>query len=148
MIANSDKENLICELLPRLSVDGRGVVTYRSRNGRTYAKTSVDDGHGRLRFHFHLGKGQVSIYANRLVWMIHNGRAIPDGHDVDHIDGNKTNDCPDNLQLMKSNDGDKQGFKKTQSIILDYLGRWFEFVGTHGREPEAPAELTWVEWGF
>lgn len=42
---------------------------------------------------------QVSVTAHRLVWTIHNGR-IPDGMLVNHIDGDRGNNDPLNLELV------------------------------------------------
>lgn len=42
------------------------------------------------------------VAVHRLVWMAANGRLIPGGYDVDHIDHNTTNNAIDNLQLRPS----------------------------------------------
>lgn len=82
-----------------------------------------------------------TVYRNRLVWMISNRRAIPDGFYVDHKDTNRLNDHPDNLQLMSISDSHLQGNVIQSQSILESLLQWFEFVGRYGREPVTENEL-------
>jgi hypothetical protein len=42
----------------------------------------------------------VQAYAHRIVWRHYNGRPIPDGLTINHIDGTKTNNRPENLELI------------------------------------------------
>lgn len=44
-------------------------------------------------------KRQVAIYEHRRIWEEHFG-PIPPGYDVHHEDGNKTNNCIENLRCM------------------------------------------------
>lgn len=103
---------------------------------------------GRAKYMVGSGGVRSSVYKNRLVWMVANWRPVPEGFVVDHVDGNRYNDQPDNLSLMTSRDSDVQGNGRGADTNLEVLGRWFEFVGAHGREPETIAELNWVEDGF
>jgi len=41
-----------------------------------------------------------TIMLSKLVWMILNRQVVPEGCHVDHIDGNRFNDSPDNLQAL------------------------------------------------
>lgn len=40
-------------------------------------------------------------YAHRLVWILHHGTPIPEGHEVDHRDGNNGDNRPGNLRLAR-----------------------------------------------
>ena len=101
------------------------------------------------RWKFKFGtKKRTSVYRNRLVWMIHNRSEIPEDCYVDHVDQDKENDTPDNLQLMKISESHRQGNDCQSDRVLDQLSRWFEFVGKHDREPETIEEESFVECGF
>lgn len=50
-----------------------------------------------------LNKKQKYFYFHRLVYLTYNGE-IPDNMTVDHIDGNKSNNNPSNLQLLTNID--------------------------------------------
>lgn len=125
-----------------------GVVEhYETRRRIWHAKKSNPHPvSGRARYVF--GKNRTSVYANRLIWMIVNKRPIPDGCVVDHKDGDRKNDRPDNLSIMNRGDSDLQGNDVSTRASLDRLCRWFEFVGNFGREPCFPEEVTFVEVGF
>lgn len=101
---------------------------------------------GRLRFRF--GPSRSTVFRNRLVWMLIHKKEVPEGFVVDHKDGLRTNDHPDNLGLMTREDSHKQGYGIQEDVILGRLCRWFAFVGQHFREPQTPAEISLVEVGF
>lgn len=63
---------------------------------------------------------KTSILKSRLMMEIHNGCRIPDGFEVDHIDGDRTNDVLENLRVIprevhKSNDGARVKRKRTST---------------------------------
>jgi len=101
---------------------------------------------GRLRFRF--GPKRLTVYRNRLVWMIVHKREIPKHFVIDHLNGDRADDRPDNLVLMTREESHKQGHHKQQDSVLEYLCRWFEFMGKYGREPETVEEVSYVEVGF
>ena len=62
----------------------------------------VDTGrsHGYLRVQFTINGTRMRAYAHRLVWMIANQSDIPAGMDINHKNGNKTDNSPDNLEVV------------------------------------------------
>lgn len=63
--------------------------------------------------------GGYSLLAHRIIWFIHNG-LVPEGFELDHKDGNKSNNKIDNLRLSTRgqnqrniglNENNKTGFK-------------------------------------
>lgn len=91
---------------------------------------------------------QKKYFVHRLIWEMHNG-AIPDGMEIDHIDGDRSNNLVTNLRIvsrlenarnLKLNRGNKTGIpgvmrangKYRVTIGAEYLG-YFESL------PEAVA---------
>lgn len=106
---------------------------------------------GRARFCFSFrGKGlkQGMVYRNRLVWMLTHKQPIPDTCHIDHVDGDKTNDSPDNLALMGITESHQQGNDVQAGSVFAALCRFFEFIAAVGREPMTPNELGYVETGY
>lgn len=132
----------------QLRLADEGVIEYFHRKRKTwYAK--IPDSHplsGRLRFRF--GPRRCTVYRNRLVWMLTHRRAIPADHHVDHYNGIPTDDRPENLKLMPRYQSNSQGYAQQQQSVLEYLCRWFDFMGEYEREPQTPREVSWVEIGF
>jgi hypothetical protein len=96
---------------------------------------------GRWRFMFPNGSGgRTTVYRNRLVWMLANGRKIPDDCFVDHEDGDRLNDHPDNLKLMRKADSHSQGNGEQERINFHRLWKWFHFIELHGRPPSEEEE--------
>jgi hypothetical protein len=127
--------------------DNLTIKVQHETNGRIYTK--IPDQHplsGRHRFRF--GSGRWTVYRNRLVWMIIHKEPIHPEFVVDHKDGNRLNDQPDNLQLMPKSESHQQGNSIQTSDVFDSLCRWFDFVGMHGREPVTEEETLFVETGF
>jgi hypothetical protein len=57
------------------------------------------------------GSRSRTIYRNKLVWMWHHRKVVPEGFVIDHIDEDCTNDTVDNLKLMTYEDSDRQGWE-------------------------------------
>ncbi len=126
--------------LLRRAADGR-IEYYHTQRQRWYVKQPyLNDGRYAYRF-----AGQYTVYRNRLVWMLTNNRTVPVGYEVDHNDQNPANDTPGNLRLLPTGMNNRQGNDIQTDAALDRLGRWFQFVGWHGRHPTADEEaLGWV----
>lgn len=62
------------------------------KEGRYYVKVSDASGAHNIAKRWQL--------RSRLVWEQHNNQKIPDGHVVIHLDGDSTNDSPNNLMLV------------------------------------------------
>jgi hypothetical protein len=99
----------------------------------------------RAKYQFNGGK---YVYRNRLLMMFQTGAPIPDDCYVDHQNGCRVDDSPENLQLQKIEESHSQGNGFQLDKHAESLGRWFGFVSDFGREPQTPAEQTWIECGF
>lgn len=53
-----------------------------------------------LRVMFKDGERRRKVNAHRIVWMVANRRPIPPGMEINHIDGVKRHNRPDNLELV------------------------------------------------
>jgi len=72
-------------------------VIDRESNGSSYKFVEI----------CHSGK-KKKIALHRLVWMFAHRCLVPEGYDVDHIEG-KTSDSIDNLQLLESSSNRSKG---------------------------------------
>jgi predicted XRE-type DNA-binding protein len=55
---------------------------------------------GYLKIMFTANGNRMAVYAHRVVWMVLNHAEIPEGLEVNHKDGNKRNNHPDNLEVI------------------------------------------------
>lgn len=131
-----------------LNGDGKVVSFHTSHRRWIVKQPNYHPLSGRTRYSFRHGGTGKNIYANRLIWMIVNRQSIPDGHFVDHQNENRLDDRAENLKLTKVGESHKQGQRIQQDTVLEQLSRWFEWMGSYGREPELPHEISWVEVGF
>ena len=79
---------------PTKSHADAGRVAGRNRNGRRAGTLKRESGYRRVR----VGGGKI-MYEHRIVWEMHNG-AIPEGMQVDHINGIRDDNRIENLQLL------------------------------------------------
>jgi hypothetical protein len=122
-------------------IDGQHVEYYHRRRRRWYRK--VPHQHpksGRWRFAFGENHCRSPVYRNRLIWMLVHRAAIPIGCFVDHEDGNRLNDHPDNLKLVTAGESHQQGngiqaYNRSREVC-----HFFDFIALYGREP-ADSEL-------
>lgn len=62
------------------------------------AEKSVSAGYLKIMFS-HMGQ-RMTVFAHRIVWMVMNGDMIPDGLQINHMDGKRANNHPENLELV------------------------------------------------
>lgn len=102
----TDKELLALAMvgIGVFSVDETGRI-WRHRDGdAAIAPRRADTGRhlagSYLRLQFTVSGTRYAVPAHRVVWMVANGRLIPDGMEINHRDGDKTNNAPDNLEIV------------------------------------------------
>lgn len=76
-----------------------------------------------------LSVNNTTVYLNRAIWLLHNLEEIPVGAKVDHINQDKLDDRPDNLQLHTTLESAKQGHQIQQDKTLKELCDWFDVQG-------------------
>jgi hypothetical protein len=64
------------------------------------------DRHGYLRINIDNNRYSLHI----LVWESFNRQSVPEGQQIDHIDGNKSNNCLNNLRLVTSSENMKNAY--------------------------------------
>lgn len=91
----------------------------------------------RRRYQFHRGQNGVkyhrTIMANRLIWMITHEKLIPPDYDIDHKDGNKANDNPNNLRLRKASENRSDNHRHDMNTAYQ-LGQQTKISGGSYRE--------------
>jgi hypothetical protein len=92
---------------------------------------------GRANYNF----DNQTIYRNVLVWMwVH--RREPAGNDrVDHADGNRFNDHPDNLRRHSRYESDRQGYDVQTEPAFVACMAYFGYIAFWGDEPPDDKEL-------
>lgn len=78
---------------------GGGIVSGLIYMPRERAERSSAGPSSYLRVMFKDGAHRRKISAHRIVWMVTNRRPIPASMEINHIDGNKRNNTPSNLEL-------------------------------------------------
>lgn len=63
------------------------------------AERSISRGHLKVWFTIGIRK-RMHVYAHRIVWMVVNHSDIPEGLEINHVDGNPLNNNPGNLQVV------------------------------------------------
>jgi len=84
------------------------------RGGRWLKTSKRRNGYVLVRLYDTNAKRIVNITLSRLVWTIANGRQIPDGYDVNHIDEDKTNNHPSNLNIMTRKENNNWGTRNAR----------------------------------
>lgn len=112
-----------------------GFLRWRHREGSGAGIASANKRFaGRVAGHRHtctVGKTYVQVraagrlhYAHRIIWVMHNG-LIPDGMQIDHIDGDGTNNRLKNLRLVTASQN-KRNQRKLSNNTSGYTGVYFD----------------------
>jgi hypothetical protein len=86
--------------------DGNLIRKTRTRGGKIGAIVGCDSGQGYIRVYW---KSKL-IFAHKAIWIMHNGE-IPDGMQIDHINGIRSDNRLENLRLVTHKENHKN--KKT-----------------------------------
>ena len=62
--------------------------------------------------YINLGIEKKRYYAHRIIWEMHNG-TIPDGYQVDHINGIRSDNRIDNLRIVRNSENSKNQKRKS-----------------------------------
>jgi len=89
--------------------------------------------HDHLRVQFATREGRKWVYAHRAVWMVANHREIPSGLEINHKDGDPSNNEPGNLELAT---------RKENTL---HAGRILHRLGTKAQNGEANASAKVTE---
>lgn len=67
-------------------------------------------------------EGRKAVYAHRIVWMILNHEDIPLGMEINHKDGQKNHNHPDNLELLTHSQNILHSFQVLGQKVKDQRG--------------------------
>lgn len=81
------------------------------------AERSLSKKGGYLRVMFTDGNVRRRVAAHRIVWMVFNHRDIPQGMEVNHKDGNKQNNSPNNLETVTRSENTTHAVRVLDKII-------------------------------
>jgi len=100
-----------CDDYYSISNFGRVMVTGKRKWGHKTGKIIKPfDNNGYVRYRLHCGRdGYFHKLAHALVFEAFIGK-IPDGLEINHIDGDKTNNCPENLQAVSASQNIRHAF--------------------------------------
>lgn len=118
------------------ATDAPIAVIYR---GVTYKRNPL----GRQRAHrvyYSAPRGSGRSYLHRDIWRDRNGREIPDGWHIHHVDHNPFNNDPDNLKALPPAEHAQQHPERMQGAPLDHLDRIRPLAAAWHRSPEG------VDW--
>ena len=90
-------------------------------NGYVYATVYTPDG------------GRYQMMAHRLVWMYHNG-LIPKDKDVDHINGNKSDNRIENLRLLSHRKNCLNRDVNKLKGVTFFKNRWLAQIVIDGKQ--------------
>lgn len=96
---------------------------------------TLTERHGYLR----VSLGGVQYSAHIKLWESVNKQAIPDGYNIDHIDGNKANNCINNLRATTYSDNMKNAYKNghRRQVAIKQYSLQGEYLNTYSSIREA-----------
>jgi len=108
-----------------LSVDECGRIWRLKSNGNAIAPRRAENpsGHGYLRVTFQRSGGLSQVMAHRLVWVVFRGD-IPDGLQINHKDGNKRNNSPDNLEVVTPAENIQHSYRSGRTRPWSRTSEW------------------------
>lgn len=103
-----------------------GCIEWKFKNGNTRVNFGRDNG---------LGYRQVQVngrlvYLHRFIWQFVNG-SIPDDMQIDHIDGDKSNNKLDNLRLVTKSQNMQNQHRSHRRSKTGVKGVWFDNSRNH-----------------
>ncbi|EFC9528522.1 HNH endonuclease [Escherichia coli] len=87
-----------------------GVLTYKKKCGIKMPGQIA--GSVNKNNYINLGIEKKRYYAHRIIWEMHNG-TIPDGYQVDHINGIRSDNRIENLRIVKNSENSKNQKRKS-----------------------------------
>lgn len=108
------------------SVDEKGVI-WRNFDGDTpitprRADTGRSKKSGYRRMQFTVKGRRYAVPAHRIAWMVQNSRFIPAGMEVNHKDGVKDNNTPENLELLTHTGNTLHSFRELGRKVKEQRG--------------------------
>ncbi len=89
-------------------IDSQGAIWRRKGAGRVRAENKSSTGY--LQVRKVVNGTRINAGAHRLVWVANFG-PIKDGHEINHINGKKADNCPSNLEQVTGSENMKHAHK-------------------------------------
>ncbi|HCL4433144.1 TPA: HNH endonuclease [Salmonella enterica] len=90
--------------------ESTGLLTYKIKRGKILPGNIA--GTLTLNGYVTVGVDKKRYYAHRIIWEMHNGQ-IPDGYQVDHINGIRSDNRIDNLRIVMNRENSKNQKRKS-----------------------------------
>lgn len=136
------------DITSRFTYDGknllwreREVLSYRDENWNKRYALKIAGTENKKKSglsHLRVWVNNQKFYVHRIIWTMLNG-AIPEGMEIDHIDGNGLNNSIDNLRLVtkRGNHLNQPRSSKNTSGVAgvswdNRRGKWAAYIGLHG----------------
>lgn len=121
----------------RLRVDaqtGRVWVYLTQKKQWIEKRAALKPGSGRARYHFQLLGRKTVVYRNRLLYLARTG-GRPEV--VDHRNGDRRDDRPENLGPHTRAESDRQGRALQRERLARNAADYFNYIAFFGHEPPA-----------
>lgn len=74
------------------------------------------DKDGYLKYHLCQEPGTYNIYVHQVIWLFYNGE-IPEGMTIDHVNGDKSDNRIENLQLLSAKENAVKGNARSWIVV-------------------------------